>query len=49
MTTEPYTAEEVVLTKQMFELLRQVIENDKRINELELKIQGLNKYLNDIK
>lgn len=39
--------EELVLTKQMFEALRQVIENDKRINELERKIQGLTKDLND--
>lgn len=47
MTTELYTAEEVVLTKQMCEALRQIIENDKRINELEIKIQGLTKDLND--
>lgn len=41
-----HTAEELVLTKQLFELLRQVIENDKRINELERKIEGLTNDLN---
>ena len=41
----PYNGEELILTKQMFELLRQVIENDKRINELEKKIEGLKKNI----
>lgn len=36
-----YNAEEIVLTKQLFEALRQVIENDKRINELEKRIEVL--------
>lgn len=40
-----YTAEELVLTKQLFELLRQVIENDKRIENLEKKIKRLNKNI----
>lgn len=40
-----YTAEELVLTKQMFELLRQVIENDKRIEKLENRIVCLNKNI----
>ena len=34
----PYTENELVLTKQMRELLKQVIENDKRIENLENKI-----------
>ena len=41
----PYSTEEIVLTKQMFELLRQVIENDKRIEKLENRIVCLNKNI----
>lgn len=41
----PYTENELVLTKQMREILKQVIMNDKRINELERKINGLKKDL----
>ena len=43
----PYNGEELVLTKQMFELLRQVIDNDKRIENLEKKIKEVeNKNIN---
>jgi len=42
----PCDAEEVILTKQLFEVLRRVIENDKRIEKLEQKIKERTKDKN---
>lgn len=35
-----YTAEELILTKEMYERLKQLILNDKKINDLEIQLNN---------
>lgn len=35
-----YTAEELILTKEMYERLKQLIFNDKKINDLEIQLNN---------